>query len=189
MCKPRLLVVTGMPGAGKTTFAKALGDEIHMPVISRDHIKEGYVHSLGMKHADLPPEANGIATDIFSDTLKLLVSNRVSVIAEAAFQHKVWSPMLDWFMDKARIYVLILKVDDRVAFDRYIKRGLANPSREYFHGDAGVDMARKGNMASMSPYDEPRIDVPTFYIDTSGEYRPSIKELAKKVFAYGSDEA
>ena len=45
MEKPCLIVVTGMPGAGKTTFSRALGEALFLPVISRDQIKEGYVHT------------------------------------------------------------------------------------------------------------------------------------------------
>jgi adenylate kinase family enzyme len=179
--EPYLLVVTGRPGAGKTTFAKELSNEIFMPVISRDQIKEGYVHTFGKRHTELPEEANKIATEIFFDTLMGLLTNNVSVIAEAAFQHKVWLNRLEQFMEKARIYLLICKVDDKVALDRFVRRGLDNTLREYFHGDKGVDMARKGIELSVSPYEEPRLDVPTFYIDTSGKYSPSIKELGRKI--------
>jgi hypothetical protein len=105
----------------------------------------------------------------------------VSVIAEAAFQHRIWSAMLEQFMGKARVYLLICKVDEKIALDRFVRRGLDNPLREYFHGDKGVDMARKGIELSVSPYEEPRIDVPKFYIDTSGEYTPSIKELRREI--------
>jgi hypothetical protein len=110
-----------------------------------------------------------------------LLTNNVSVIAEAAFQHKIWSTMLEQFMEKARIYLLICKVDDKVALDRFVRRGLDNTLREYFHGDKGVDMVRRGIELSVSPYEEPRLDLPTFYIDTSGEYSPSIKELGRKI--------
>lgn len=181
MAKPYLLVVTGRPGSGKTTFAKELGNKIFMPVISRDQIKEGYVHTFGKRHTELPEEANKTATEIFFDTLMGLVTNNVSVIAEAAFQHRIWSTMLERFMGMARVYLLICRVDDKVALDRFVRRGLDNALREYFHGDRGVDMARRGIELSVSPYEEPRLDVPTFYVDTSGEYSPSIKELGRKI--------
>jgi hypothetical protein len=45
--------------------------------------------------------------------------------------------MLGKFMGKARVYLLICKV----ALDRFVRRGLDNTLREYFHGDNGVDMA------------------------------------------------
>ncbi|MDO6656971.1 AAA family ATPase [Anaerobacillus sp. 1_MG-2023] len=182
MSTPYLIVVTGRPGSGKTTFSKELGNEIFMPVISRDQIKEGYVHTFGKSHNELPPEANIAATEIFFDTLMGLISNNVSVIAEAAFQHSIWSSMLEQFMGKAQVYLLICKVDEKIALDRFVRRGLDNRLREYFHGDKKVDLARKGIKLSLSPYEEPRIDVPNFYIDTSGVYNPSIKELNKKIF-------
>ncbi len=183
MTKPYLIIVTGRPGAGKTTFAQKLGSEIFMPVISRDQIKEGYVHSFGKRHSELPQEANGSATEIFFDTLKMLVEKNVSVIAEAAFRHEVWSSALEWFKDKANIYILICKTDENTALERFIKRGLENPAREYFHGDKGVDMARRGMEISAGTYDEPHLNLPTFHVDTSREYCPPITELKKQIFS------
>ena len=177
-------MVTGQPGSGKTTFAKELSDKLYMPLISRDHIKEGYVHTFGKKHTELPPETNKIATEIFFDTLMGLMQNNVSVIAEAAFQHEIWSSMLKRFMEieKIRLYLLICKIDGKLALERFINRGLNNEMREYFHGDKGVDMARKGLEVGISPYNEPKLNVPTFHIDTTGEYNPSIDELRRAIF-------
>lgn len=177
MNKPYLIIVTGRPGAGKTTFAKILGDEIHLPIISRDKIKEGYLQTLGKSHKELPLEINQIATDIFFETLENLIKNKVSVIAEAAFQHQLWSSKLLPFFEKVQIKLLICKVDEHLALERYIKRGLDNEFREYFHGDAGIDLARKREPLYVSPYEEPQLDVPTYYIDTTSEYKPSIEEL------------
>ena len=92
--------------------------------ISRDQIKEGYVHTFGRRHTELPEEANKIATEIFFDTLMGLLINNVSVIAEAAFQHQVWSTRLKQFMGKARIYLFICKVDDKVALGRVCQAGV-----------------------------------------------------------------
>lgn len=177
MTKPYLLVVTGRPGSGKTTFAKELGNKIFMPVISRDQIKEGYVQTFGKSHADLPDDANKIATDIFFDTIMNMLTNNISLIAEAAFQHKVWASMLEKYTSMARVYLMICKVDDKVALERIIRRGLENPLRDYFHGNRGVNLAVTGGELTVSPYDEPRINVPTFYIDTSDGCIPFIKEL------------
>ena len=174
MSKPYLLIVTGKPGAGKTTFAKKCGDEIYMPVISRDQIKEGYVHTFGKSHSELPPESNRIVTEIFFDTLIGLIDSGVSVIAEAAFRHEVWANRLEPFIEKARIYLLICRVSDKIAGDRFNKRRSENNMREYFHGDNDIE-------PNAVIYDEPHLNVPTFYIDTAGEYNSAVKELTEKI--------
>jgi adenylate kinase family enzyme len=182
MEKPYLLIVTGRPGSGKTTFAKELGEKFFLPVISRDQLKEGYVHTFGKRHTQLPDNTNKIATDIFFDTIMNLLTSNVSLIAEAAFQHRIWSTMLEKYRNIARIYILICKVDGEIALDRFIKRGLDNRLREYFHGDKGVDLARQGVELTVSPYEEPKIDAPTYYIDTTGKYDLSIQELGYEIF-------
>ena len=178
MEKPCLIVVTGMPGAGKTTFSRALGEALFLPVISRDQIKEGYVHTFGRRHSELLHSANAEATGIFFETLRLLAGRGVSVVCEAAFQHPLWERELAWFMDKARVYLLICTVDRETASKRFVGRGLQNPKREYFHGDRGVQLAREGKEVLLSPYEEPRLPVPTLHVDTSGAYSPPMEEIA-----------
>lgn len=153
-----------------------------MPVISRDQIKEGYVHTFGKRHSELPEDTNLRVTEIFFASIKNLLRNRISLIAEAAFQHKIWNAMLKDYYSIARVHLLICKVDEKVALERYIRRGLDNPLREYFHGDKGVDLARQGIEVMAGPYKEPRIDAATFHIDTTGSYVPAIKELEIEIF-------
>ena len=184
MAMPYLLVVTGRPGSGKTTFSKELSKQLFLPVISRDEIKEGYVHTFQKRHSELPNDTNKVVTDIFFSTVTNLLENNVSVIAEAAFQHQVWKPQLDVLKEKSKLFLLICKVDGKIALDRFVNRGLANPMREYFHGDKGVDLARQGFKLSVSSYDEPQLDVPTFHIDTTNDYNPSIDELRNSIFGW-----
>jgi aspartate kinase len=61
-----------------------------------------------------------------------------------------------------RVQITIYE-DDPIINNHLLTQLAGNTLREYFHGDKGVDMARKGIELSVSPYDEPRLDVPAFY--------------------------
>jgi len=171
MNKPLLLIVTGRPGSGKSTLAKKLGAAAHLPVISRDEIKEGYVHTAGLPHEELP-DGNLIATNRFFSTIEGLLKAGVSLIAEAAFQHKLWSARLTPLMESARIAIIIcLPGDDKTAYERYLARREKEPLRAYFHGDIGE--------AQQEPpvYDPPQLDVQTIRVDTTDGYAPDIDEI------------
>ncbi len=183
MEKPYLFIVTGRPGAGKSTFAREFARAAFLPLISRDELKEGYVHTQGRPHNELPPASNRVATDLFFEAIELLLKRGVSLAAEAAFQHPLWSARLEPLLDKARLYVLICSPgSDRKALERFLQRGLTDPRREYFHGDKGVAMVRRGETPAVSPYEEPRLGVPTYHIDTSQDYKPSIEQLLRLIW-------
>ncbi len=177
MTKPFLIIITGRPGSGKTTFSQELGNRLFLPVISRDALKEGYVHTFQKKHNDLPSNTNKLATDLFFQTILHLLKNKVSLIAEAAFQHNVWESCLGPHSKVADIYILICHIESRKAKERYLKRGLDDPTREYFHGDKAVQDARAGKKIIVAEYETPKLPYPTILIDTTDRYIPSIDEI------------
>ena len=101
--KPKCIIVTGRPGSGKTSLSKKLAERLWMPVISRDEIKEGYVNTYGVKHDQLPPDTNGVVTNFFFKIVNQYLAGKISVVIEAAFQHKVWEP----WMPKSLNWVLL----------------------------------------------------------------------------------
>lgn len=177
MPKPFVLVVTGRPGSGKTTLAHRLAREIHCPLLSRDEFKEGYVRTQGRSHAALGPEVNGTLYRIFFAGVEFVVAQGVSVVIEAAFQHRLWEAPLLALAEKARIAVVVCSVDPALAQERAIERGLADAMREYFHGDPLVVAARQGNVPPPAEYDPPRLGFPTLTVDTTDGYAPGLAEI------------
>src|SRR5215216_5692878 len=92
--KPKCIIVTGRQGSGKTTLSKKLGEQLWMPVICRDEIKEGYVNTFGIRHDELPPDTNRKVTDFFFEIVNGYLAGNISIVIEAAFQHHVWEPRL-----------------------------------------------------------------------------------------------
>jgi predicted kinase len=178
--QPSLIVVTGRPGSGKTTLAHALARAVRCPAVCRDEIKEGVVNTTGEIVAagdDVALRAN----DAFFDTIRLLLDRRVTLVAEAAFQHKIWGPRLDELRETARVRIIVCQVDPRLARARHVERGLADPARERFHPDRVVQAAREGQELPIGDYDPPRLDVPMLKVDTSDGYRPAFEQIVSFV--------
>ena len=175
-CRTRLTVVTGRPGSGKTTLAHALARAIRCPAICRDEIKEGLVNSLTTAATQMDA-AQRHTNDAFFKTIELLLQHGVTLVAEAAFQHKLWTPRLEGLLAIAKTRVIVCSVDAELARSRHVERGLADPDRERFHGDNAVRAAREGRRLPIGSYDPPKFDVPTLIVDTTDGYHPQFEQI------------
>jgi len=173
---PRLTVVAGRPGSGKTTLAHALARSIRCPAVCRDEIKEGLVNSLTSEAAPTDA-AQRHASDVFFRTIELLLGHGVTLVAEATFQHAVWAPRLGPLLAIAQTRIIMCSVDAELARQRHAARGLADPQRERFHPDRAVNAAGERSALSIASFDPPRLDVPTLVVDTTDGYRPELERI------------
>lgn len=166
--KPRCIVVTGRPASGKTTLSNRLAQDIPCPLISRDAMKEGLVNTWQGHTTTI--DMNKQVYETFFQTIDLLIGQSITIVIEAAFQHKLWVEPLSKLQEIANIRLIICSVDAEMARARFIERGNANPTRAQFHDDwATDDQASK----LRRPYHAPELDVPTLNVNTSDGYNPS----------------
>ncbi|MBN1934272.1 MAG: hypothetical protein JW934_06390, partial [Anaerolineae bacterium] len=148
----------------------------------RDEIKEGYVNTFGVKHDQLPPDANGVVTDFFFEIVDHYLAGKVSVVIEAAFQHKVWETRMPQIIEMSIPYIVVCSIDGMAAAGRHLQRGLDDPDREFYHGDKRVSIYKEtGVIAPPADYAPPEFDVPTIHVSTEGEYSPDIDEIVNQI--------
>lgn len=174
--QPTLIVVTGQPGAGKTTLAHALAREIRCPALCRDEIKEGLIHTTGIygKPAD---DLGRQVYDVFFDTIALLLRQQVTLVAEAAFQHKLWAPELEPLLSVARVRIVVCYIDSELARVRQVERALSDQARTRFHHSDVVEAAQEGRELPPASYDPPHLDVPTLMVNTTEGYLPALESI------------
>ncbi len=163
MSGPSLIVVSGAPGAGKTTLAHAVARGVGCPAVCRDEIREG------MAHAGTADPAMRRTYDAFFDTLGVLLRAGVTVVAEAAFQDRLWRPVLSPLAGLGGIRVIRCVADPAVARDRMTRR-LGDPVRAA-HADPEM-LARPP-----APWAPITLDVPTLQVDTNDGYSPGLPAI------------
>jgi predicted kinase len=167
--RPTLVIVSGPAGTGKTTLAHELARSIGCPAICRDEIKEGMVHTVGEFDAAPGDPLTQRTLPVFFNVLQMLLENEVSVVAEAAFQHKVWRPNLTPILPIADIRVVQCHADPSVVRNRFIDRG----SRDAHADDVWlVDWERR-----VRDFHRLSIKVPSMDVDTTDGYRPSLADV------------
>jgi predicted kinase len=177
MKRPLLVVITGRPGAGKTTLAHTLARKIGCPAICRDEIKEGFVNTMKSSHEFLGKDVNQGVYSTFFETINFLLSKQITLVAEAAFQHHLWAPPLEQLSQISQIKMIICTIDPDLARSRFIQRGLSDPNRLRFHGDRGVRAAQNGVELPLGNYEPPLLSIPTLEVDTSDGYCPDLSDI------------
>ena len=181
MNKPLLVVVTGRPGSGKATLAHTLARQVRCPALCRDEFKEGFVNTANSSHESLGKDVNRDIYDTFFQAVELLLTKGITLVIEAAFQHKLWFAKLEHLQKISEICILLCSIDPPLARSRFIQRGLSDSNRERFHGDRAVHAAKDGIQLPIGEYDPPRLSVPTLEVDTTKGYQPEMEEIVSFV--------
>lgn len=183
MPRPTLVVVSGPSGSGKTTLAHRLARAIGCPAICRDEIKEGMVHARGAFDSRVGDELTHATLPVFFEVLERLLEAKVTVVAEAAFQDRLWRPGLDRLAPLAEIKILHCVVDGPTAYARRLERAEANAIHA-IHMDAATIRADPGAAQRHDDFVFPTFPgAPVIRVSTRDGYEPTLAEIAASLSA------
>ena len=179
--RPTLIVVSGPPGSGKTTLAQEVSRAVPCPAICRDEIKEGMVHTQGVGFRGGPGDPLTQRTlPLFFEVVRLLLDGGVTVVAEAAFQDRLWRPGLAPLVETAELRIIRCKVDPSVSFERATARS-ALTHHVQAHGDSTLGRTFADWRQASESFEYIGLTSPSIDVDTTTGYEPSLNEILEFV--------
>ncbi|MFF9002160.1 AAA family ATPase [Streptomyces achromogenes] len=182
MTSPTLAVVSGGPGTGKTTLAHKLARELGCPAIIRDEIKQGMVLSTPGYEGGGDDPLNYPTLDAFFGVLNVLIRAGVTIVAEAAFQDRLWRPNLEPLAGLAQIRIIRCTTPATIAHERIVQRAQESTHRTA-HADRDLLDAIAAGKHSLESFVPISLDVPTLTVDTSHGYTPQLGDIASFIRA------
>ncbi|HEV2634935.1 MAG TPA: AAA family ATPase [Actinocrinis sp.] len=186
MTPPTLIVVSGQSGSGKTTLAHEAARAVGCPAICRDEIKEGMAHATPGYRPSPGDELARRTFAAFFDVVTLLLRAGTTVVAEAAFQDKLWRPNLEPLVGLAEIRVIRCMTDPAVAHARIAHRAEANLRRSA-HDDRDLLRSLSTGEASLGSFTPISLAAPTLHVDTTNGYDPGIDAIVAFINAAHAD--
>ena len=108
---------------------------------------------------------------VFFEVMSLLLRAEVTLVAEAAFQHRLWVQGLSAQEDLATFKIIRCTVEDEIARDRQQQRLLTQGTRAA-HADAQ-------HLVEAATFDPIHLDAPTLDVDTSDGWQPGLPTIAE----------
>lgn len=128
-----LILVAGMPATGKTTFAKYLSEQLQIPMVSKDEIKELLFDSVGF-HSRAEKVALGAGSmEIAYYFTESLIRTKKSVILENNFENDS-KPGLVKLTEKYHCNTITILFDGELTtvYRRFVERD-KSPTRHRGH--------------------------------------------------------
>ncbi len=135
--KPLLIIVNGPPGSGKTTLARRLASDLHLPVLHRDSVAEAMFDGLDCATHGRPAMIGPASFHMLHPFAAALLAAGHSLLIEGCF-HKTELATAEFLALKQlhdfEPLQIQCKADGNVLLARFLAR-VATPERHTYHRD------------------------------------------------------
>jgi predicted kinase len=159
-------VVSGAPSTGKTTLALRLAQELHLPALGKDAIKERLFEILGAPDLARSRQLGAATFAVLFTVAAQLLDARVSLVLEGNFRRGQSEAELQPLAARARAVLLHCGAAPAEVTRRYAAR-----RRHPGHHDTARLADLERDLAA-GTYEPLALNVPTLRVDTTDGYAP-----------------
>ena len=149
--QPTIIIVTGRPAAGKSTLAKWLSQELRLPLVSKDTIREELFDLLGWKDRKWAQKLGKASVEMMFYFARAELEVSHSIIMDNSFYPPVSNPRFQALKEQydAESIQIVCDSDRETLFRRFRSRADAG-KRHPGHGDQNVLEELYANLAGTS---------------------------------------
>lgn len=127
------ILITGIPASGKSTLASVLSDRLHIPMLSKDSIKELLFDDIGFHSRAEKVALGAAAQNVLYYAARQLLRSGTPFILENNFESSSRDSLLSLLSEfRCTAVTLALTGDLPTIYDRFVQRN-QSPSRHRGH--------------------------------------------------------
>lgn len=138
MSHKKLIIISGLPGTGKTTISKRIANEYQIPVLNRDGLKEVLFDSLGWSDREWSRKLGKASYALLYELMERLFQYQDRLIVESNFNAKFDLEPLQKIIGKYDLSTLqiVCHAEGEILWKRFQKRSESG-ERHPGHVDSG----------------------------------------------------
>jgi len=178
---PTIIIVTGRPATGKSTLAKWLSQELKIPLVSKDSIREELFDRLGWKDRKWAQELGKASVDMMFYFAQAELEVGHSIIMDNSFYPPVSNSRFQALKEKYHTESIQIVCDsDRETLFQRFKSRADSGNRHPGHGDHDVLEELYANLADTS---SPILEIggSVIEVDTTDFVKVDYQEILKQV--------